>query len=413
MDEKSIFLDRIKKITDPAQQKYLHDVLYDVFKGYTDYSDSKYLELEDRIKSEIPDDFDNSYIYTAATNSEEFSNLNNFWYQVRDFASGETAPPLLEIYVNCKYELIKPYINKFVQADIKTDKGDYPNTKLKVGFSKVYRDAVKRLYGVFSLNGRPWLTVNCPFMFKFLELTDENGVIPEGEKVTEYTLRDFGLEKYILDNIILLWNVEGYTAKIGAPIALPTERMTLYSHDLKIKYSGSEYLFDGANLTNFYGLAHRTRENILSVISETAETENIFVCRIARKEDGYDSFVPQFAPQSNARKMRHSDRQAETAWRLAPFTEAEIERICGAYIGIGDSPKLTGISVEDIMDGTDDGFELNDFIETRGFDRYSHRLVLNFDALDKADMFLYEKMWFLVSEVQRYVNEYKCVGRIE
>jgi len=36
MDENSFFLDRIKKITDPTQQKYLHDVLYDVFKGYTD-----------------------------------------------------------------------------------------------------------------------------------------------------------------------------------------------------------------------------------------------------------------------------------------------------------------------------------------------------------------------------------------
>jgi len=411
LNEKEIFLDRIKTITDPEQQKYLHDVLYDVFKGYTDYSDSRYLELEDRIKNEIPDDFGGCYIYTAAAKRDEFSNLNNFWYQARDF-SETAAPALLEIYVNCGYERIKPYIGACVRANIKTDKGEYPGVNLKVGFSRIYPDAIKRLYGIFSANGKPWLTVNCPFMFKFLELTDQDGAVPAGERVTEYTLRDFRLEKYILDNMTLLWNVQGYEVKAGAPVSLPTERMGLYLHDLKIKHTGSKYMFSGENLTNFYGLAHATKENVISVISETAETENIFVCRIACKDDGYTSFVPTFAPQSNERKMRHTDRQAE-AGRFVPFTEAEIKRVCGAYKDIGDSLKLTGISVDDKIDDAENGVDLNGFTETRGFDGFSRRLILNFGAADKTDLFLYEKMWFLVSEVQRYVSEYRCVGRIE
>ena len=414
MNEESIFLDRIKKITDSEQQKYLHDVLYDVFKGYNDYSTDRYLELEDRIKNEIPDGFDDYYIYTAVSNRDEFSNLNNFWYQVGDFVSGAAEPALLEIYVNCGYELIEPYINKFVRADVRTDKGEYLNVRLKVGFSKIYHEAVKRLYGLFSSNGRPWITVNCPFMFKFLELTDSDGVVPENEKVSVYGLRDFGLDKYILDNMTLLWNVQGYAAKAGAPVQFPTERMALYAHDLKIKYTGSKYLFDGMNLTNFYGLAHATRENVISVVSETPEREDIFVCRIACKDDGYGSFTPAFAPQSNTRKMRHADRQAETA-RFFPFTVAEIERVCSAYSDIGDSLRLTGVSVDENVENTENagnGGDLNDFIETRGFDRYNRRLVLKFHAADKTDVFLHEKMWFLVSEVQRYINEYRCVGRI-
>ena len=411
MDEKSIFLDRIKKIADPDQQKYLHDVLYDVFKGYADYSDGKYQELEDRIKDEIPDESAAGYIYTAAADRDEFNNLSNFWYQARDFALGETAPPLLEIYANCEYGLIRPYINKFIRADIKTDQGEYPDVQLKVGFARVYQDAVKRLYGIFSLNGRPWVTLNCPFMFKFLDLTDENGVVPEDEKVTGYALKDFGPEKYILDKMTLLWNVDGYTAKIGAPVAFPTEKMILYSHDYKIKYPVSEYMFDGANLTNFYGVAHMTKENFLSVISETQEPEDIFVCRIAQKEDGYDNFTPRFAPQSNAKKMRHADRQAETG-RLFAFTEAEIERVCGAYTDIGDSLKLTEILVDENAGDSGGGINLNYFIETLGFDKFSRRLVLKFDAADKTDIYLHEKMWFIVSEVQRYINEYRCVGQI-
>jgi len=411
MDENSFFLDRIKKITDPTQQKYLHDVLYDVFKGYTDYSDGKYQELEDRIYSEIPDSFDTGYIYTAAANRDEFSNLNNFWYQVKDFDLGGLAPPLLEIYADCEYGLIKPYIGKTVYADVKTDKGGYSDTALKVGFARVYREAIKRLYGVFSANGRPWMTVNCPFMFKFLDLTDEGGVIPAGEQVTEYKLKDCGLEKYILDKITLLWNVQGYEASLGAPVAFPTERMTLYSHDYKIKYPQSEYMFTGGNLTNFYTVAHSTRENVISLISETQETEDVFVCRIARKEDGYDSFTPRFTPQSNARKMRHADRQAGIG-RFYPFTEAELERVCGAYADVGDSLKLAGVSVDENVGDAGDGVDLNRFTETLGFDKFSRRLVLKFDAPDKTDIFLNEKMWFLVSEAQRHINEYKCVGQI-
>jgi len=411
MDEKSIFLDRIKKITDPGQQKYLHDVLYDVFKGYADYSESRYLELEDSIKDEIPDEFAGSYIYTAAANRDDFSNLNNFWYQVRDFAVGAAAPPLLEIYADCPYELIKPYINKSILADVRTDKGEYANISLKVGFAKVYRDALKRLYGIFCANSRPWITVNCPFMFKFLDLTDENGIIPAGEKVTEYVLKDFSLGTYILDKMTLLWNVQGFISKIGPPAAFPTEKMILYSHDLKIKYPVAEYMFDGGNLTNFYGMAHGTRENVLSIVSETAETEDIFVCRVARKEDGYDSFTPQFAPQSNARKMRHADRQAETG-RIFPFTEAEIKRVCGSYGDIENSLKLTEVFVDENVEDAGDGIDLNYFIETLGFDKFGRRLILKFAAADKTDIFLQEKMWFIVSEVQRHINEYKCIGQI-
>jgi len=248
-------------------------------------------------------------------------------------------------------------------------------------------------------------------MFKFLELTDVDGVVPGNEKVCGYNFRDFISAEYIIDNMTLLWNVQGYKIKAAAPAPFPTEKMVLYAHDLKIKYPGSKYLFDGGNLTNFYSLAHASKENVISVISETQEREDIFVCRIACKDDGYGSFTPMFAPQSNVRKMRHADRQAEIG-RLFPFTEAEIERVCSAYSDIENSLKLTGVSVDDNIEDAGDGIDLNHFIETRGFDRFSRRLILKFDAADKTDRFLHEKMWFLVSEVQRYINEYRCVGRI-
>ena len=424
------FLDvRIDGITDRDQRKYLHDVLFGVFDKYADYSDGKFAGLENRIKDEMPDDFKNYYIYTAAVPCGDVNKLSDFWYEAVDFDDGDGAgiadsAAALRIFAGCGYELIKPLINQIAVADIQTDKNEYQNVNLRVGFSKIYMDRIKRLYEMFALNGKPWLTVNCPFLFKFLDLTDENGIIPTDEKIEGYRLRSFGLDKsYIRGDMTLLWNVQGYSAKSGAVryegsdddgIAyFPAENTVLYEHPVKVKYPKSKYLFYGANLKNFYSVPHREKENVISVVSETAEQEEILVCRIANKNDGAggDALKSPYEPQSNAKKTRHADRIAENGRRTV-FTRGEIERICGSYVSIGGSLRLADVYICDDSVDYPDCVDLNYFIEDRQIEGSRKRLMFRFDALDRRDIFLYEKMWFLVSELQLYFNGYRCIGRI-
>ena len=434
INEKDFLKDRINSIIDPDQKKYLYDILHDVFEGYAKYSDDKYNELENRIKDELPDDFDNYYIYTAVTARADLNKLSDFWFEAVEFSdTGGNFTELsaaVRVFANCGYEIIKPYLNQVITADVKTDKNEYAAVSLRIGFSKVYQDKIKRLYELFALNGKPWLTINCPFLFKFLDLTDIGGVIPPNETIIGYSLKNSGLSKYILNDMVLLWNVQGYATKSGVGKYeekdpeinfFPAENMVLYEHQIKVKYPKSGYLFYGENLKNFYSQAHREKTNVISVISEVMEPEDIFVCRIANSNDGFgrDAVESPFAPQSNVREMRYADRQANR--RRAIFTRGEIERICRSYRDISGSLRLAGVFIDDIdhidhIDGNDaareDYFDLNYFIETRQMDGSRKRLVFKFNALDRSDIFLYEKMWFLVSELQLYYNEYKCVGQI-
>jgi hypothetical protein len=411
INDNDFFLDRIKKITEPVQQKYLHDVLHEVFKGYVEYSNSKYLELEKRIETEIPDDFKNYYIYTAAAKRDDFTGLSNFWSEVCGLPEDETEASVFKrIFVNCGHELIKPYIDKFITADIKTDKNEYTGVRLKVKFSQVYQDGIKRLYDIFALNGRQWLTINCPFMFKFLDLIDEGGSVPKDETVTEYILKDFGIDKYIINDMVLLWNVHKYSVKSKAN-PYPTKNMLRCEHKIKLEHIESEYLFSGAGLENFEILKYRDRENIISLISDGAEGNDdgeIIVYRIAENPDNNVRLA--FLPQSNLRQMRHTDRQAGKYGSV--FTRAELERICGSYGSIGSSLRLADVSVDGFED-CEGCRDLNYFIKINNIDMFKKNLVLKFNALDETDdIFLHEKMWFLVSEIQLYFNEYKCIGKI-
>lgn len=417
INDKDFFLDRIKKITDPEQQKYLHDVLHDVFKAYAEYCESRYIELENKIKAEIPDNFEDYYIYTTVTSRDNYNDLSDFWYEAGELPGDETtASVAARVFLNCGYDAIKPYINQFVHADVITDKNEYINIRLKIDFSRIYQNGIKRLYEIFSLNGKPWLTINCPFMFKFLDLIDESGAIPKDETITGYKLKDFELDKYIIDNMVLLWNVQRYSVKSrsskyvdGSEASpFPTESTILYDHKIKIKFPDSKYMFYGDNLKNFYSLIQEGRENVISVISENVETDDISVYRIAKDIDS--NIKMAFPSQSNARKMRHTDRQAEKR-RGTVFTEAEIERICDSYIDINASLRLADISISDSGDFINNN-DLNYFIKTDKIDSSRKKLILKFKVMDRADIFLYEKMWFLVSELQFYFNEYQCIGKL-
>jgi hypothetical protein len=422
-DLSALFNEKIKNITDSEQQKYLYDVLYGVFKSFADYSDSRYIELEKRIENEIRSDLCDEYcIYTAVTSKGDLNNLSDFWFEAGGFdysggdgniaeVAGEKASASIEIYVNCGYELIKPYINQVITADIRTDKKDYHEVSLRIDFAKVYREKIKRLYELFSLNGRPWRTVYCPFMFKFMDLTDENGIVPADEIITGYRLKNFGPGKYILNDMTLLWNIQGF--EVPAEVKyFPAENIILYDHKVKIKHLESKYLFYGNGLTNFYSQRHSDKPGIISVISETPEQENILVCRIAEAAGN----AGNINALSNGIKPYRTGGAGRTI-----VTQGEIERICGSYKDI-DGLKLAEIRIEGETGkgGTDndgDFYNLNDFIEAAAIDSFDNRkkrLVLSFEVRDKnnGDIFLYEKMWFLVSEVQLYFNEYKCVGEI-
>jgi hypothetical protein len=330
--------------------------------------------------------------------------------------SGSYEPEPLNLFLNCGYETVKKYIGSVVDIKIFTAQGGEYIKPVKIVLSEYYRDIIEDLYRLFSFNGVPWVTVNCPFIFRFIDLVFQGGgSLPAGELITDFKFEDsLELDKYMVRDAVLLWNVHKLESA-EMPEAFPSENMGLYEHRINIKDFESAYLFHSGSLKGIYGVKYRTAEKKAAVISEQAETGGVSVFRIAGENYRRDGEPALIAPgaASNKRKMRHTDRQAE--YRRVIFTRAEIERICGLYADISDALRLNKVSAGDYMRGKNDRdthVDLNPFIDFSSLDKYKRRLEFEFTAVDKSDFYIYEKMCFLVSELQLYFNEYECFGKI-
>ena len=122
--------------------------------------------------------------------------------------------------------------------------------------------------------------------------------------------------------------------------------------------------------------------------------------------DGKDYTALLFPIQSNQRVMRHADRQA-LCQPCFLWTRGEIERFLSSYevfeefefVDICENPSAEAERID-----------MNPFIKTHSFLQKKRKMAVILHAKDGADIFRYEKMFFLVSELQLCTEEYEWTG---
>ena len=110
--------------------------------------------------------------------------------------------------------------------------------------------------------------------------------------------------------------------------------------------------------------------------------------------------------QTNKRKLRHADRQALTSPRFI-CTKGEIERIISSY-EVSDEFDLIDICMD--LKETVPVLDMNSFIKSHSLLKPKRKISLILHPKNSTDIFRYEKMFFLLAELQLYTDEFEWTG---
>ena len=399
-DFQNLLNSQIGKFKEPGQVESTNEMLYNTLSSLNSYVQDRFDRLTREIRDESAFTKDVPAIRVAVC-LEGDVNKQLFMQPV------STEPPICSncyvttVFAECDYSTIQKIARQSFNATIWGKTGPV-ETKVELQYSLKYLQKMGSLYHVFSENELPWQTVNGIYFYKFLDVFCE---LEKDQGIDSFDI-DFGeFEKYLSYDKVLLWNVAPITAAVESCEARPAYDAVQYEHMLKkLQLDDDQYIV--CPLGDRFSCFRRGRE--MFVRTYTKRLAQINLLRIIGGEDAGGSLYLQ--AKSNKRKTSLIDAYARG--RYLP-TRGEAERIVNSFY------EETELSLQDvkILPSSDEtasrqrGVNFNYFIETNSFlpDR---KLMLFSFAAGKRDIWTYEKMFYLLSLLQCYFFEYRCIGEV-
>ena len=210
------------------------------------------------------------------------------------------------------------------------------------------------------------------------------------------------LSGIVMDDMVPVWNITEEICKPKVEVAV-AGNVSYYAHHIPL-----EDLDAGA-------LAVPEGEDLFSVVFSQDEmlvrTENeahhqLKLVRLRPMHPQKDQTALEYSLQTNRRILRHADRQALGQPRYL-WTKGEVERMLGAY------EVFSEFELEDIrpdMRGEVEALDMNPFLRVHSFLPQKRKIALILHAKNSSDIFRYEKMFFLLAELQLCTEEYEWIG---
>ena len=399
---KELLQSRIEEVNDPVQRVLLRDVLVDVFGELLNYSEERFSGLEKKLDGELYDPSHRYYIHTGICKKDRLDETSRCLFRMQ--TGGERdAGCLGTLFLACDYPVIRRCLQKTYRAKVETDEGEYETT-VSLRYCSAYLGAMERLYQQFLANQKQWHTINCPFLYKMLDIVDQENVIPEDAAVQRVEIAFGELSEFVMDDLVLVWNIkeEMYKASVEVETAGKT---SVYAHRILLPDTKAGYLAvpeDEDGFTVIY------LDGALSVRTEKEAYKKMKLTKVARMDEGKDYTALLFPVQSNQRNMRHADRQALRQPRFL-WTRGEIERILSSY-EVFQEFEFVDVCENFPAEAEMEGIDMNPFIRTHSFFTKKRKLAIILHPKDNTDIFRYEKMFFLIAELQLCTEEYEWTG---
>ena len=422
---KDLIQDRLNKISDLNERRLLKNILYDVYENIVEYNLEMYEKLERRIYDEIDDPLDDYYIYCSLDIHENINPISDFLHPMipsdmdevifdmneidEKLRQGEEIV-LTSIFMRCQSTVLNEILkeNKIYNGYVKTNK-DIHETSFYLRRCEKYIKEIEKLYRLFQANGIAWNTVNCPYAYKFVDIVLNSRLeLRKEEKITEVTIDLAEYEKYKVINAIPLWNIENIMSD-DKSFPMPAEDGINYDHVVSLAKLGVQngYLVGPDNSEYMYGKRLNDSLIIVSPVSEQHKWNLISIKNISNlrgKEFNFEII-------SNRRYLGFIGRYSSTRG-MAIRTKGEIAKLLKAY-ELSKDLLFQDVEVRDRYDKEAATIDYNFFLDdnTR-VDSNKRVMILKFRALDRDNYLVYDKMSFLVSEIQILYPEYRCVGEL-
>ena len=397
---KELLKSRIEGIHDPVQRILLQDVLADVFTELLKYSEERYASLENKLDMETGDSSRQYYIYTGVCKREDIDSTSRCLFEIKTGQAYGTGY-LGRIFLACGYPVIHQCISKEYKAHVITDNGEYETT-VSLRYCHAYLDAIANLYHQFNLSQKQWHTINCPFLYKMLDIVDIKGVVPSDEAVQKVEIMLGELSEYVIYDAVLVWNVQEEIYKPSVETAA-ADNEGVYIHKILLKDKISGYLAAPEGEDFFWTVFS---QDGISVHTRKRAHENMKLLKVAHMDINKDLTGLLYPLQSNYRKLRHTDRQALNNPRCI-WTEGGIIRTLSQY-EVFNEFEFVDICMD--LQGDIPGIDMNNFIKSNLLLKSRRKVALILHPKDSKDIFCYEKMFFLLSELQLCAAEYEWTG---
>lgn len=424
---KNEIYEKLNSIDNLNDRLLLKKVINSLFTSLQEYTEEKYINLEERVFKEVHYNGENYNIFCTISKRQDIDPTNQFLFpivekdiekEVYDIKhiiknlADKKEIVMFKIFLKCDYLLCKHIMaeKKIFEGLIETNKGNY-RAYFSLNKNMDYWDKVIELYKSFINNNIPWSTINNPYISKIANvvLVQCEGSIKEDEIINKISI-DFGeYSKYIEYDMVPLWNIKKRTLKsTGFPA--PCKDYVHYEHNIALQKEGVEhgYLVEYDSIDIQY-IVHTEDSLVISASTEEAQRWQVWKI-ISQDKAEFENY--SYELMSNAKNKSFAGDLALKN-KNAIRTKAELIRIINSF-KVSKKLQFCYLKLEDIEKFTDiETYDANYFLEDEiREDNIKKTLILYFKLSEEMNYLTRDILSFLVSEIQLLYPEYKCEGRL-
>ena len=424
---KQMIREELQSISSLDERIILKELMEGVFLSLYETNERMYQQLEDRVMDDLAYDV-NHYLIKPGLVEQSFldpthhfmtvmqkRDLNPQKLMVREVRKtiAETGKCLLgTVFLKCDYLDIRTILKNRMKLSGTIQTGQSHKISLSLGQNRSYLEQVERLYHLFIKNGIPWQTVNCPYLFKMVDvyIADLPAACEDQETIRSFQINLGGYTSSVCYDMVPVWNVWHLQLdSIGFPVACKDHKN--YEHEISIDEYGDGYIYlvDGASGINS---VRRNEQKILLISPEDSPQEwNIYSIR-AGKEGKTASYT--YPVMENFRMDGFAERFQRRAGQVVK-TKMELERFIRGF-GLEEYLQYHDCKIVENQDTPLETYPVNFFLKDEiREDKRQKRLILIFrpNNVSSVPWLLRDLMSFIVSEVQELYPEYECGGELE
>lgn len=274
-----------------------------------------------------------------------------------------------------------------------------------------YMEKIKEIYEVFGLNGMKWKTLNTPYFNKIFKLKIKDydreilEVLKKVDENIEIVIEKNELEKYWMEDYILVWNIIRMSMMGNGEIQ-PTKDRIHYEHTLFFNNIRNIYLCPDKDIYIYYIQRIGTGFRIITDENREMKWEFIKISDTDEKVCEKKLGLPVFSNRMNLSFINKIKMENDIRLRNL----GEIKRIVNSFTDVTSRIELINVEVTDHEKKYVATNDLNPFmIDEFKLKGENSNIYLYFREL-KRDVHIKEIMDFIISELQIYFPEYRCRG---
>lgn len=403
------FIDRrLLDIENLNDRRYAREILKEVFWEITQYTQTAYQELEQKMEQGFGDKKDYC-ITTGVMDSRLYDETDERLFpmkredlpeemvsveELRSSMEQKRSCKVFSIFLEADYTVIKGLMRSGEQfaCVIKTADGEYTGS-VSIRPREDYQEILTELFRTFQNNGIAYQCPCAPYLTKFFDVYVESGEVNSEEEITSIVVDFREYEPYVRYHMIPVWNIE----KVAVPADMEPEACIdeiHYCHTInggRLKQD-SLYLIAEPDI-EIYEINQGEDLRIVTIEQEKAKWQ---LLRMTSAKPGKLPY-PVFS---------NKDRKKDGLVR----TEAGIFQFIN-MLGYQDYVTLKRIQIIPEYSGEANTYCMDaSMLEELNMPRHQDVLLLEFESGKQGDFLTDDIMSYLVTALQKECREYKCLG---